>query len=835
MLMTLLLSFLLDEALAGSQLTGLAAGGVLSPAGADDLTSPVVEPLGQQREATSAFSDEQLRHFETNVRPILDEHCLKCHGSTKQWAGLRLDSREAILKGGDSGPAAVAGEPDASLLIRAVRHEDENLKMPQDDKLTDQEIEILTSWVKSGLPFPASSFGAQRHRDPNHWAFNPPAKVQIPIVRDSKWPQSDLDRFILARLEASGLKPAPKVEKRALIRRVTFDLTGLPPTPEEISGFLNDERPEAYAELIERLLKNPAYGERWGRHWLDVARYADSNGLDENIAHGNAWRYRDYVVRSINADKPFDQFIREQLAGDQLEASSEAVRNEFLTATGFLSIGPKVLAEVNMPKMRMDIVDEQIDTVGRVFLGMTFGCARCHDHKFDPIDTADYYGLAGIFKSTRTMETYTKVAKWHEHPLKSAEATQLQADYDAQVAAKKKAIESTIKSADEALQASLPGGEALPESKESLYPEATRAELAKFREELAALEKSPPELPSCMGVTEDEIMDVAIHVRGNPSRLGDIVPRHVPEVMKGPELPAFSGEHSGRRELAEWLVSDRHPLTSRVLVNRIWRWHFGRGLVASTDNFGLLGEKPSHPELLDWLASEFIRRKWSLKEMHRLILLSNTYQQSTIVSPEAANADPDNRLWSRFPVRRLEAEEIRDSLLFVSGQLDTTMGGSLLKVRNRGYLFDHTSIDTTDYNSRRRSLYLPVIRNNVFEMFQLLDFPDPAVPTGDRSTTTVAPQALMMMNGDFVMQAADGLAAIVLESESSDSERIKNVYVKCLGREPAEEEVNRDIQLIQDVVKALSTDNRSDTDRLKAAWSVMCQVVLASSEFTYLQ
>lgn len=835
MLLVLLFSLLLDEALPGHQAPVPAASVIATPVSFDSTESPVSERSEQGNNETPVFSDEQLRQFETHVRPILDEHCLKCHGNAKQWAGLRLDSREAILKGGDSGPAAVAGEPDASLLIRAVRHEDENLKMPQDNKLTDQQVEILSSWVKSGLPFPMASTAAKRNRDPNHWAFNPPTEVVIPTVQDSAWPQSDLDRFILSRLEASGLAPAPKSDKRTLIRRVTFDLTGLPPTPEEISAFLNDERPEAYSELIERLLGSPAYGERWGRHWLDVARYADSNGLDENIAHGNAWRYRDYVVRSMNADKPFDQFIREQLAGDQLEASSEDARNELLTATGFLSIGPKVLAEVNMPKMRMDIVDEQIDTVGRVFLGMTFGCARCHDHKFDPIDTADYYGLAGIFKSTRTMDTYTKVAKWHEHPLKSAEATQMQADYDAQLAAKKMAIESTIKSADEALQASLPGGETLPESKEALYPEATRAELTKLREELAALEKAPPELPSSMGVTEDEIVDVPIHVRGNPSRLGDVVPRHVPAVMKGPESPAFTGQHSGRRELAEWLVSDRHPLTSRVLVNRIWRWHFGRGLVASADNFGLLGEKPSHPELLDWLAGEFIRRKWSLKEMHRLILLSSTYQQSTRASSEAALADPDNRLWSRFPVRRLQAEEIRDSLLFVSGQLDTTMGGSLLKVRNRGYLFDHTSIDTTDYNSRRRSLYLPVIRNNVFEMFQLLDFPDPAVPTGDRATTTVAPQALMMMNSDFVMQAADAIATRALSSTSGDAERIKQVYVTCLGREPSDEEIAQDLQLIQDTMQAFSTDTHSDADRLSAAWSVLCQVVLASSEFTYLQ
>ena len=835
MLSMLLLAILIDESLPRVGPNPTIASVPVNQVSDDDSVPPPGAAAPELEAETPAFTAEQLRQFETHVRPILDEHCLKCHGSTKQWANLRLDSRDAILKGGDSGPAAVAGEPDESLLIRAVRHDDENLKMPQDDKLTDAQIEILSSWVKSGLAFPAVSAASKRHRDPNHWAFVPPAEVAVPPVQNSAWPQSDLDRFVLARLEAEGLSPAPKADKRALIRRVTFDLTGLPPTPAEISAFLNDERPEAYPELIERLLSSPAYGERWGRHWLDIARYADSNGLDENVAHGNAWRYRDYVVRSFNADKPFDQFIREQLAGDQLEASSDEVRNELLTATGFLSIGPKVLAEVNMPKMRMDIVDEQIDTVGRVFLGMTFGCARCHDHKFDPIDTADYYGLAGIFKSTRTMDTYTKVAKWHEHPLKSAEATQMQADYEAQVAAKKMAIETTVKSADEALQASLPDGAIPPESKESQYPEETRTTLTKLREELSALEKAPPELPTSMGVTEDEIVDVPIHVRGNPSRLGDVVPRHVPAVMKGPEMPGFSGQHSGRRELAEWLVNDHHPLTSRVLVNRVWRWHFGRGLVASADNFGLLGEKPSHPELLDWLAKEFIHRKWSLKEMHRVILLSNTYQQSTHVSSEAATADPDNRLWSRFPVRRLAAEEIRDSLLFVSGQLDATMGGSLLKVKNRGYLFDHTSIDTTDYNSPRRSLYLPVIRNNVFEMFQLLDFPDPAVPTGDRATTTVAPQALMMMNSDFVMQAADALAGRVLTTDSTDSERVKEIYVTCLGREPSNEEISQDLQLIKDTLQTFSSDARSDKDRLIAAWSVACQVVLASSEFVYLQ
>ncbi len=790
----------------------------------ESLSSPV-----------NPISGDQLRLFETEVRPVLVDHCLKCHGAEKQWAGLRLDSGNAILQGGDSGPAVVPGQPDASLLIQAIRQDDADLRMPKDGRLSDQQIASLVRWVELGAAYPDPAPSAIRHRDPGHWAFRPPAEVAVPDVQDNAWPQTDLDRFILARLEGQQLTPAPKADRRTLIRRVTYDLTGLPPTQDEIEAFIADEGPTAFSNLVERLLASPAYGERWGRHWLDVARYADSNGLDENIAHGNAWRYRDYVVGSFNSDKPFDRFIVEQIAGDLLDAKSDAERHECLMATGFLSIGPKVLAEVNQPKMRMDIVDEQIDTVGRVFMGMTFGCARCHDHKFDPIDAADYYGLAGIFKSTRTMDTYTKVAKWHEFPLKTAEAAAMQAEYDAQLAAKKQAIETCVTEANEAARASLTNGQTPPESLETLYPEVKKAELAKLREELATLEKAPPELPSTMGVTEDEVANVAIHIRGNPSRLGDVVPRHFPPVMTGPTPLAMPATQSGRRELAQWLIDPLHPLTARVLVNRFWRWHFGAGLVTTTDNFGLLGERPTHPELLDWLAKRFIADRWSLKSFHRLVLNSRTYQQSSSVSEKAAELDPENRLWGHFPVRRLDAEEVRDAILFVSGQLDQTMGGSLLKVKNRGYLFDHTSIDTTDYSSKRRSLYLPVIRNNVFDLFQLLDFPDPAVPTGDRSTTTVAPQALMMMNSDFVMQAADDLAVRICTDATDDAVRLSKLYQLTIGRDPTDAERTEDLAFLQQINQSLTTTEPEPEKRQLRAWSVLCHVRLASSEFIYVQ
>ena len=780
---------------------------------------------------------EQLKFFESNVRPVLVEHCQKCHGSKKQWAGLRLDSREALLRGGDSGAAIVPGKPNESLLIRAVRQDDDKLKMPEEGKLTDRQIADLVRWVEIGAPFPDAPKNAGRSRDPNHWAFQPLAAPIVPAVKNAEWAESVVDRFVLAKLEAGGLSPAAKSDKRTLIRRGTFDLLGLPPTPAEIEAFLADDSPGAFARLVDRLLASPAYGEKWGRHWLDVARYADSNGFDENIAHGNAWRYRDHVVAAFNRDQPFDRFIVEQLAGDLLLANSEAQGHEQLIATGFLSIGPKVLAEVDQAKMRMDIVDEQLDAVGRVFLGLTLGCARCHDHKFDPIDTADYYGLAGVLKSTKTMDTYTKVAKWHENELPSATLTAMRADYESQLAAKKRAVDEFVAHADKQVREKLAADaiEKPPEKLETLYPEATKAELTKLREAFTTLEKNPPDYPAAMGVAEDKVIDVPVHVRGNPLKLGDVIPRRTPPVLRGPQAPRFSEASSGRLELAEWLTNPQHPLTARVFVNRVWRWHFGTGLVRTTDNFGLLGERPSHPELLDWLARRFVADGWSLKSLHRLILNSSVYQQGGLQSSDMVARDPENRLFGRANVRRLEAEEVRDSLLAVSGQLDSAFGGSMLTVKNRGYLFDHTSIDKTDYTSRRRSVYLPVIRNHVFDLFQLLDFPDPAVPTGNRSTTTVAPQALLMLNSDFVMQSADELAARLFAELNDDDQRLSRLHVLTYGRQPSADERAANEAFRVKVEQSLVATEPDVEQRRRQSWSVLCHVTLAANEFIFVR
>ena len=782
-------------------------------------------------------SAEQARFFETRVRPLLVERCGECHGAKKQWAGLRVDSRAALLKGGDSGPAIVPGQPDESLLIRAVRHASDELKMPQNGKLPAEQIADLAKWVEIGAPFTDSATTAKPLRDPNHWAYRAPVLAERPTPRNRNWSRTAIDDFVAARFEAVGLTAAAEADRATLLRRLKFDLTGLPPTPADLVEFAADSNPDAESRLLDRLLAHPAYGQRWGRRWLDVARYADSNGLDENIAHGNAWRYRDYVVRSINADKPFDRFALEQLAGDLLPAADETERHELLTATGLLSIGPKVLAEVNEAKMRMDIVDEQVESVGRVFMAMTLGCARCHDHKFDPVGTDDYYALAGIFKSTRTMETYTKVARWHEHLLPSAAATAMKVEYETRLAVKKKAVEQFVAEADAKARAGLPADSKPPEKLETIYPEATKAELKKLRDAVTEVEKNPPEYPAAMGVGEDKIVDLPIHLRGDPKKLGAVVGRRTPVVIRGPDSPQFSDKVSGREQLARWLVDPRHPLTARVLVNRVWRWHFGRGIVASTDNFGLLGERPSHPELLDWLALEFVADGWSLKRLHRNLLLSAAYRQDSVATPAAIAADPENRWLARARVRRLEAEELRDSLLFVGEQLDNTFGGSLLKVKNRGYLFDHTSIDLTDYTSRRRSLYLPVIRNNVYDLFQLLDFPDPAIPTGDRATTTVAPQALLMLNSDFVMQTADHLAERLWRDSGAtdDRARASALVSIALGRTATEAEATEHVAFVQRVERELAATIADAERRRKQAWSLLCHVLIDSNEFCYLR
>jgi hypothetical protein len=484
--------------------------------------------------------------------------------------------------------------------------------------------------------------------------------------------------------------------------------------------------------------------------------------------------------------------------------------------------------------MQMDIVDEQIDTVGRALIGMTFGCARCHDHKFDPIDTADYYALAGIFKSTRTMEHFKKVAKWHENTISTAESAARKAAFDEQLASRRQAIKQFVDRADAQAKAGLPEGTPAPEKLESIYPEEAKTELKRLRDDLIQFEKSAPEMPSAMGVTEDSIADVAIHIRGNPLKLGEVVHRRIPKVLDKTASLQFTAKESGRQELVRSLASPEHPLTGRVLVNRVWRWHFNKGLVSNPDNFGLLGEPPTHPELLDWLAHRFTGHGWSLKSLHRTMMLTSAWQRDSSATANQRERDPENRLISRADIRRLEAEEIRDALIAVSGRLDQTMGGSLLNVKNRAYFFDHTSKDLTDYNSPRRSLYLPVVRNNVYDVFQLLDYPDAAIPTGDRTTTTIAPQALMMLNSDFVTKASSDLADTLLKQPvGSDDDRIRTLYLRAFGRDATADDLAQSQAFLAELQRTL-TEGSAELRRTRA-WECLCQVVLASNEFIYLR
>ncbi|MCA9037008.1 MAG: DUF1553 domain-containing protein, partial [Planctomycetaceae bacterium] len=553
-----------------------------------------------------------------------------------------------------------------------------------------------------------------------------------------------------------------------------------------------------------------------------------------------AFRYRDYVVKSLNDDKPFDQFVREQLAGDLLvtDEMSESQKHELLIGTGFLSLGPKVLAEADKTKMLMDILDEQINTTGVAFMGLTFGCARCHNHKFDPISQADYYSMVGIFKSTYTMESLKTIAKWHENSVATEEDLQRLEEHKSRLEAAKAEIASTIQTAKASLVSGLSDAEA-----ESRFSDETRAALKQLRDEQKQLEASVPELPTAMGVKEGSPETSRINIRGSHLTLGRPVRRDVPAVLRlGPEyqIPETA---SGRLQFANWLVDPQHPLTARVMVNRVWRWHFGRGIVASTDNFGHLGDHPTHPKLLDWLACELMDGKWSLKSLHRTILLSHTWQQSSESNPAGEDADPANHLLWRSGVHRLDAESIRDSILAVSDRLDRTMGGSLLHVKNREFLFNHTSKDETRYDAPRRSIYLPLIRNNIYDGFSLFDCTDAAVANGNRSTSTVASQALFMMNSELLIESAEQLARVTLsEGGASPQERIDWLFGRTMGRPATAKERNAVIATLQTLrersVSAGSGPSEGESPREnseEAAWAIVCQSLLASNEFIYVR
>ncbi|MFN9510092.1 MAG: PSD1 and planctomycete cytochrome C domain-containing protein [Planctomycetota bacterium] len=901
--------------------------------------------VAQEAPPRNALAPEKLEFFESKVRPILVQRCYECHSGQESNGGLRLDYREGLLKGGDSGPALQADEPQGSLLLRAIRYQNADLQMPPSGKLDASEIEVLETWVAQGAFDPRADLPSGSSGKPqgmsiqdgrNFWSMMPLKPVEVPRAVDADWCRNPIDAFVLKELDSNGLRPSPESPRREILRRVTLGLIGLVPESQEYKAFEQDTAPEAYERQVDRLLSSEQYGVRFGRHWLDVARYSDSNGLDENIAYGNAWRYRDYVVEAFNLDKPFDRFIEEQIAGDLLPDADRQSK----TATGFLVLGAKVLAEPDRDKLTMDTIDEQLDTIGKAFMGMTLGCARCHDHKFDPIKQRDYYALAAILKGTKTFgdSNFGAIKHWNEisyanpqekeqlkaidaqiaekngawNKLKSEAIGKLReqvrkqaADYlavaskltseatlnewaqvgeelklhprvlansrryldnhrqeplfakwhelaghgdhqairdyyqelferalgewekakaaDAQV---KKLEDSTLEAARVAL-GDVGGFLAIPAKMEHALDQESLVKIHELAESARLFESAAPDETSVMGVADKGVVDgLAIHIRGSYRNLGDVVPRGFPEVMVSQgATPIFSRHSSGRLELARWLANATHPLTARVIVNRVWRWHFGRGLVESTENFGVLGDRPSHPELLDYLARWFIESGWSIKELNRLILTSSTYRMSS-VHPEAQSAlaiDPENRLRWHYKLERMGAEPLRDSILQVAGRLDCQLGGKSVPLRNRQFVFDHTSIDHTKYDSIRRTVYLPIIRNHLYSLLEQFDFPDPTMPVGSRNTSMVSVQMLLLMNADWIIDSASLLARRSQEFSSEPSRRIDWLFETVLGRAPKEHEQRR-------FLDAISAGQASGED----PWVTLAHNLLICSEFIYV-
>ncbi|MEQ2006338.1 MAG: PSD1 and planctomycete cytochrome C domain-containing protein [Limisphaerales bacterium] len=834
---------------------------------------------------TEKISPDQLAFFEKRIRPVLVAKCYKCHSAEaeKVKGGLLLDTREGIRTGGATGHAVEPGDLKGSLLIAAIRGEKKDLLMPPKETLPPEVIADFEKWVLMGAPDPRDG-KAKLAKKPdlaegkNFWSFQPVRPVAVPQPKDTKWSASDIDRFVLKKLEENKLKPVGDADPHTFIRRLYFDLIGLPPTPEEVTAFVRDfslshsptrsPAPAAAGEkagkrgsvnpaverVVDRLLASSHFGERWGRHWLDVARYAESSGKERNFAFPEAWRYRDYVIAAFNADKPYDRFIREQVAGDLLPAKDAAQRNEQLIATGFLAIGPKGLNERNREAFIMETVDEQIDVTTRAVMGVTVSCARCHDHKFDPIPQRDYYAVAGIFKSTETHfgiggggngknrqpSTHVPLVKSFNPPppltqnapaaavqVASASPSKLTPEMEAklkQFVQKNPKLAVRLKTMSEAekvmalerLQGNVKG--AKPAKKPNKYPETPEAPKA----------TGEPNGEFAMAVLDGKPADCPIYVRGELEEKGPVVPRGFVTVLGAPEPAKIAPGQSGRLELANWLTAPENPLTARVMVNRVWQHLFGDGIVSTPDNFGATGERPTHPELLDYLANRFVASGWSVKKLVREVVLTRTYQLSSASDAKNFAADPDNNFLWRSNQRRLDAESIRDGILAVSGRLD-------LKAPNGSPL---SGLSDTDLgraartalkgDSRNRSVYLPIVRDMLPEALDLFDFAEPSLVVAAREVTTVPSQALYMLNSPFIQENAAAFAKRFQGTSADPKERITTAYLLAFSRPPTAAEIVR-------AESYLNTHASGRGSSSEAALNTFCQALFASAEFRYVK
>ena len=813
---------------------------------------------------TNTVSPAQLEFFEKQVRPVLVQNCHSCHSDQARtvFGALKLDSRAGVERGGHSGPVVAPGDPDSSRLIHAIRYDSGLVGMPPTGKLPDRQIEALAEWVRMGAPWPeqkaamvtAEARSAGRRKD--HWAWQAVKKQEPPETGNSEWPRGAIDRFILAKLEENRLSPGKDADRYTMLRRVALDLTGLPPTPESIEAFAGDSSPSALESVVDRLLASPEFGERWGRHWLDLSGYADNLGIGRRIPSRHAWRYRDYVIGAFNSDKPYDQFVREQIAGDVLEFKDDLQRREQIVATGFLAIGPWALVDGDKTQLRMDVVDNQIDTLGRAVLGLTLGCARCHDHKFDPVPHSDYYALAGIFMSTKTLEARMSgvfsgvyratLPETPEELIARAEALKRwQPDYDTAKAKHEQAAaeRDRLKEKFEAAKKAGPDSDKTKELASKLGEASKKAgELKNEAGRLLYYQKPTP--PMALALADRPVPENArINLAGNPHMLGEEVPRGFLSVAATEEPVKFANRRllgisfqksSGRFELAGWLSNPENPLTARVMVNRIWHHLFGAGIVRTVDNFGLQGELPSHPELLDYLASRFVELDWSVKKLIREIVLTRTYQLAANHNAEAAEADPENRLLWRANRRRLEAEALRDAVLLVSGALDRRRGGMTLPLDTPGSVrvvqppFMDAKVELGESRRYRRTVYLPTLRKsqlNDLDLLNLFDFPDPNTVTGRRDVTTVPPQALYLMNSPFLKEQSELAAGALLEKRGvSDSERVAAFLLRALGRPAGTAEVERALAFLQETERELGRET---------AWARYCHAVFICNEFIF--
>jgi hypothetical protein len=834
--------------------------------------------------------NDSARLFIDKVKPLLDSRCISCHGPDKVKGGLRLDSREALIKGGDSGPALNPGKPAESLLLQAVMHTKKDLEMPPKEKLTRVDVSVLEQWILNGAPWPSQAnlipdlnlrpgeklgdawtdprnpitriFGGQRL---DLWSLKPIRRPVSPSVQKVTWPKNTIDYFVLAKLESSGLKPSPEADRRTLARRLYFDLTGLPPTPEQVQEFLQDSTPRAYERLVDKLLESPRYGEHWARQWLDVIRYSDSNGFDWDEFRPLAWRFRDYVIRSLNSDKPFNQFVREQLAGDELLDGPPHTPQEqdYLIATGYLRLGPHDNSAPlfnEQARSRSELMSDLVETTSSAFLGVTMGCCRCHDHKFDPLSQADHFRMRAFFEGVKfaddrpldLADQQEEIRKHNEQIDARIKPLQLQKD-ELLDAVKKRLREASLDKLspeDRALlqtakdQSNEESKKKIEELEKKIIPSSKDISVALNEDE----KKREKELADKIETLKKEKRDFSYGLlmtdaEGQPPATkilfqGDYKQERAPvqpgfiSVLDPNPAPIHKGINSkttGRRlTLANWIVSSSNPLTARVVVNRLWQGHFGQGLVATANDFGLSGARPTHPELLDWLASEFVRQGWSLKKLHKQIVMSATYRQCSAPSQPkpsglkfighaqsattiASKIDSDNKLLWRQNIRRLSAEQLRDSLLKVSGKLKDCDGGPPvwpvllpeLLTANPALLDDNDAKTKGWYPSSPerqdlRSIYLVQKRTVRIPFMETFDLPENATSCPRRNESIVAPQALSLLNGPLSLSAVTGFAERVQRSCGTDIEKsVREAFGIALQRAPAPDELSQCAQFVQ--------------------------------------